>query len=599
MEGFAAATERYAYDGTFLHIDGNVGMGFQPNHTHQRSTADTQPLVDALGNMLSFDGRLDNWKELLGQLNLLDRSASDSAIVLAAFSKWGEYCFSKFVGDWALALWCAASHRTYLARDHAGTRTLYFSISADTLQWSTHLEMFFALERTRAIDERFVACFLANRCHANLTPYRDIQVVPPAHYVVVAEGKALIVKHWDSLACEVVHYNSDGEYEEHFISLFKQSIVRRTSKGDPVLAQLSGGIDSTSIVCVSDLIRKAEDPAAELIDTVSFYDDDEPNWNEKPFFGAVEASRRKLGLHVGISTMSSIVKPLSPSQGTYLVPGGDSNSLEKKLHELVEPNRYRVILSGIGGDEVLGGVPIPFPELADYLVSGNLRLLLKQATAWSLETRKPLVYTLFGTVRFLGTLYSDILPSQQQSVPWLTPQLRKLCTERHRPAGTWIGRLRSSPSAISNATALETVTNSMPHLHPEILARYEYRYPYLDRDLLEFLFRVPTTQLLRPGRRRSLMRRALKGIVPTEILERRRKAFLIRGPLAAIRANRVAIEALFADSLLARYGFLEANRLRESLDLTAAGIDTRWRHGVAAAICLELWLRSNDAKLHL
>ncbi len=601
MESFAAATERYAYDGTFFHIGTNVGMGYQPNHTHQRSTTDTQPLFDAHGNMLSFDGRLDNWKELLGQLNLVDRSASDSAIVLAAFSKWGESCFSKFVGDWGLALWCAASHLIYLARDHAGTRTLYFSISAGTLQWSTHLETFFVLERTRVIDEQYVACFLANRPLANLTPYRDIRTVPPAHYVVVTGDKALAVKHWNSLACEGIRYNSDGEYEEHFLSLFKQSIARRTSSGDPILAQLSGGMDSTSIVCVSDLIRKAEDPAAELLDTVSFYDDDEPNWNERPYFGAVEASRKKLGIHVGISTMSSIFIPLSPSEGSYLVPGGDSNSLalEKKLHELVKPNRYRVILSGIGGDEVLGGVPTPFPELADYLVSGDLKLLFKQATAWSLERRKPLLYTFFGTLGFAAALYSGRHPGQQQVVPWLTPKLRQLCTETDRPAGTWTGGWRSSPSAMSNAMALETVMDAMPHAHAEILARYEYRYPYLDRDLVEFLFRVPTTQLLRAGRRRCLMRRSLKGIVPAEILERRRKAFLIRGPLAALRANRVAIETLFADSFLARYGFLEARYLRESIDLTAAGIDTRWRHGVAAAISLELWLRSNNAKLHL
>src|SRR5260370_5063789 len=66
---------------------------------------------------------------------------------------------------------------------------------------------------------------------------------------------------------------------------------------------------------------------------------------------------------------------------------------------------------------------------------------------------------------------------------------------------------------------------------------YEKRYPYLDRDLLEFLYAVPREQLLRPGQRRSLMRRALVGIVPNELLQRKRKAFVSRGHLVALKEN--------------------------------------------------------------
>jgi len=102
----SVATERYAPDGTFVQGGVRVGMGFQPNHTHQRSTLEAQTAADFRANRLTFDGRLDNYRELAALLNL----PSDSSVVLASFERWGEDCFAKLIGDWALALWSASLH---------------------------------------------------------------------------------------------------------------------------------------------------------------------------------------------------------------------------------------------------------------------------------------------------------------------------------------------------------------------------------------------------------------------------------------------------------------------------------------------------------
>src|SRR5216683_927664 len=120
----ANATDRWAPDGTFVRATGRIGMGFQPYHTHQRSNLESQPVADDLGNMISWDGRLDNHKELRDLL-AQEANISDSLIVLAAFRRWGEECFSRLIGDWAVALWSHTDRSLYLARDHAGTRTLY------------------------------------------------------------------------------------------------------------------------------------------------------------------------------------------------------------------------------------------------------------------------------------------------------------------------------------------------------------------------------------------------------------------------------------------------------------------------------------------
>ena len=249
----AEATERFAPDGLAIQASGRVGMGFQPYYTHTRSQLENGPVADHHGNLLSLDGRLDNYQDLAHELGLESTLTPDSQIVLAAFRRWGEACFSHFVGDWGIALWSERDQSLYLARDHAGTRTLYFQNNKDSLRWSTHLETFF-VGTTMELDEDYAACYLASRPIRDLTPYKGIRAVLPAHCMVFQNQKVSRKPHWEWMVRDTIRYSSDKDYEEHFFELFKQSVERRTGRGAPILAQLSGGMDSTSIVCMSDHI---------------------------------------------------------------------------------------------------------------------------------------------------------------------------------------------------------------------------------------------------------------------------------------------------------------------------------------------------------
>jgi asparagine synthase (glutamine-hydrolysing) len=141
LRQLAAVTERYATGAGSVHVHGRLGMGFQPYSSHQRSELERGPTSGPLGDALCFDGRLDNYRELSGDLGLHDPGAlSDSQIVLAAFAQWGEDCFSRFVGDWALALWAEKDQSLYLARDHAGTRTLHLRHEHGEAVWATYLD---------------------------------------------------------------------------------------------------------------------------------------------------------------------------------------------------------------------------------------------------------------------------------------------------------------------------------------------------------------------------------------------------------------------------------------------------------------------------
>lgn len=591
----AEATERFAPDGLSVHVSGTIGMGFQRYCTHARSKLENGPATDDLGNLLSFDGRLDNYRDLARELHLESASTPDSRIVLAAFRRWGEACFSRFVGDWAIALWSERDQSLYLARDHAGTRTLYFHNDKGTLRWSTHLESFFAVGCAMQLDEDYAACYLASRPIRELTPYKEIRSVLPAHYTVIQNGEVSSKPHWEWMVRSKIRYNSDAEYEEHFFALFKQSVERRTGPGAPILAQLSGGMDSTSIVCMSDHIRRSLDPTADILDTISFYDDSEPTLNDRPYFTAVEAQRGKTGVHMDTSFSHRTFEPHDTADGVYLLPGADSSAIrrERTFHQLIQNRNYRAVLSGIGGDEVLGGVPIPTPELADCLVSGDLIRFLQTSIRWCLVDRSPLALSLLHTFKYAVSVYFDPRNGGMAFPAWIPMSLRQRLKAIAARDITARSRFGLRPSTIDNGISWWSIMETLPHLFPSLLARLEYRYPLLDRDLVDFLFSIPREQLFLPGRKRSLMRRALVPIVPTVILERRRKARQLRMPLLTMQHAGARLDSLFSKPALSTARLIKPESLQAQLNLTLRSGDPKWWVALLRAIDLELWVQTN------
>ena len=584
-------TGRFAPDGTFVRATGRIGMGFQPYHTHLRSKLESQPKVDAHGKMLTLDGRLDNHVELCELLELPRDETADSAIVLAAFERWGDDCFSRFVGDWALALWSNAARTLYLARDHAGARTLYFEQIAGSLLWSTYLETFFVGGKKCEPDSAYAACYLACQPVRDLTPYHGISAVTPAHHVVWRDGRLVRRAHWRWMAKDKIRYQTDAEYQEQFLTLFRQSVNRRTGPGAPILAELSGGMDSSSIVCISDHMRKQRGATSEdLLDTVSYYDESDPGWNEAPYFSCVERERRKRGLHLPLPLLSD---DLLPSPLPDLLPGADfaTYANELRLEQETHSNGYRIILSGIGGDELLGGVPTPFPELADHLALGHLRAFAKRAVPWCLHLRRPLIHISAAAIAFLFDQYLGSAIPNKRLPPWSTSSMHELVQkERSNSAdrGHFFG---FEPSSIGNGRTWWATLETLPHRHPGSIRRLEYRYPYLDRDLVDFLLRVPREQLLQPGRRRSLMRSALLGITPTEILERRRKGARHRAIFVPLGNGTVRIRSLLNHSMAAALGIVNPTALADSVVRAVHANDPTWIHAVTRLVLFELWCK--------
>src|SRR5579863_758631 len=572
LEKVNALLAPYAPDGHTSHSAAGVSMLYHAFHTTKESRRETQPHVCGSGFVITWDGRLYNRAELIRDLgDVLTASSTDIEIVAAAYEEWHENCLAKLIGDWALSVWNATTRSLLLARDPIGTRHLYYELDESRVTWSTILDPLVLLAGRRfELCEEYVAGWLGFFPATHLTPYIGIDSVPPSWFVRLRPGKREIHKYWDFDPRKRIRYHLDAEYEEHFRSVFSEAVCRRLRSDSPILAELSGGMDSSSIVCMADEIIACGMAETPRLDTISYYDDSEPNWNERPYFAKVEEKRRRKGCHIDVSCEEPLKLQL---EGVGFCPDPASVGLSRSgnlIGECLARQGNRVVLSGLGGDEVTGGVPTPVPELEDLIAQVRVRAFAHELKVWALDKKKPWFHLLFEATQ--GFLPPSLTARRGKRAPaWLQAAFVRrnssaLCGYKKRLK--LIGPL---PSFQENLKTLDGLRRQLGCCPATTGVIHEKRYPYLDRDLLAFLCGIPRGQLVRPGRRRSLMRRALAGIVPPEILERKRKGFVARWPLKAIGEQWSDVGKLTDHLADLGSGIVDATALSEAIQKARRG----------------------------
>ncbi len=577
----------------------NISILYRAFHTTKESRREAQPHLTPAGAILTWDGRLDNRAELIRQLGeLVTTDSTDVEIVSAAYEYWWQDCFAMLIGDWALSIWNPHTRSLILAKDPIGTRPLYYSFDDKQVTWSTILDplVLFA-GKSFALCEEYIAGWFSFFPAAHLTPYVGIHSVPPSSSVLIRREKHTVSKYWDFDPAKKIRYRTDGEYEEHFRVVFGEAVRRRLRSDSPILAELSGGMDSSSIVCMADTIIARGTAETPRLDTISYYDDSEPNWNERPYFTKVEEKRGRTGTHIDMGSQE-LFKFEFDSDHFAATPGssgGRPSEASRQIAACITSKGNRVVLSGIGGDEVMGGVPTPIPELEDLLARGHFRTLAHQLKVWALNKRKPWFYLLFDAARGFFPPALVGVPKHKRPAPWFNPAFVK----RNRAALTGyddrtkiFGPLPSFQENVSTVDALRrqlACSDLSSHLPRE------KRYPYLDRGLLEFVSAIPREQLVRPGQRRSLMRRALIGIVPDELLNRKRKAFVTRGPRVGIAAEWPHLLELGQHLLMSSLGIADSTPFVEALQKTRQGADVSIVP-LMRTLGIELWLRDQTTR---
>lgn len=601
VEKVSAILAPFGPDSSESYSKGGVGILYRAFRTTKESHRETQPHISVSGAVITWDGRVDNRAELITELReSVTTDSTDVEIVAAAFERWGDKCLGKLIGDWALSIWNPNDRSLILAKDLIGMRHLYYSIDKDQVTWSTILDplVLFA-GKAFAICEEYIAGWFSYFPAAHLTPFVGIHAVPPSSSVLLRPGKHVVREYWDFDPGKRIRYHTDAEYEEHFRSVLFTAVQRRLRSDRPVLAELSGGMDSSSVVCMADLViaRNTETPR---VDTISWYDDSDPNWDDHLYFPKVEAKRGRPGWHIdlGAQKQRGVGQQRTPNpdfeSARFAVTPFASSNLPQLFNQYVEhvnSKGYRVVLCGLGGDSVTGsGVPTPIPELQDLLAKARLFVLAHQLKAWAVKMRKSRIPLLWEAVRGFLPLVLAGVATDMRSAPWLETQFVRrnhtaLCCYPSR-----VSLFGALPSLQHNTSSLAGERRLLASGYPGPELLRELRCPYLDRDFLEFMYTVPRQQVVRVGQRRSLMRRALVGIVPKEVLNRRRKPAVIQEPKTDNLAESATVGEIGQHMVSGSMGIVNPNRFLEALH-KAGHNEEVLVEGLKRTLTLESWLR--------
>ena len=582
---------------------GGVGMVYRAFHTTRESRFETQPLVSASGDLvLCWDGRLDNREELISILrDEIHRNATDAAIVLAAYRKWGTAFPSHIVGDFALSLWDANSRTLLLARDHVGVRQLYYRCDEHRIVWSTDLNILLDLFRSKVeINEEYVAEFITRRPDPAQTPYKNYHAVPPAHVVTVASGRLQVTRFWGLDPTREVRYQTDADYEDHFRHLFREAVSCRMRSDRPVWSELSGGFDSSSIVCMAHDIYERGNTEAPAFETVSRVFDEAKGSDERKYIEPVERKIGKKGLHLSeddyrmVSALGAKYSRLMPN------PLGDLAEYYQALSNAMTARKARVLLVGHGGDEVLNASPDPSPELSELLLKCRPFELHRRISLWSKAFKKSYTKTLWR--KALIPALPDWVQARRKtrSVVILSSVYSDDFVRRMKFGERLLGPPNEFgfryPVGRVKATYVSVLTRVIASGIYQSLVDANVTFPFSHRPLIEFMLALPFDQCTRPGETRSLAHRALESLLPVEIAQRRDKGLSVYAYLAALAREAPRLERLFTDARLCAFGYVKPAALKELVELAKTGKSQRSTL-LMSLICMENWLRAVEDRV--
>lgn len=600
LSRLAEGLEPLAPDGVRFEFSTRVGMTFRRYDAGCREDRTTQPKMDDAGHLLAFDGWLDNGQEIASALGgELGDNPTSLDLILAVYRRWGISGFARLVGNFAFALWDPHLGQLMLATDPLGFRPLYVHVDEDRLAWSSRARpLAEALGIEIRIDREFVASFLANSVTPN-GPFEGIESLPGGHVLIADAGGIRRRRYWSFDPQNEIRYATDAEYEEHFSELFEQAVACRLPDRGPVFAELSGGVDSSTIVCIADELCRAH--GNRDLHTVSYVFDQATSADERPYIREIEKVSQ-LTTHHLLEEHHPILSKRPPAGWKPDLPTNQISYLARydTVAELMEAHGAGILLSGLGGDQVFLSEALDVPlELADLWVEGRPADMLRAGYRWARSLRKPLYKVLWqGGVLPLRRDHGRAARSRLMKIgEWLTPDFVEDTALRQRGLGPSDDLGFRQPSRSAQYCMLRQTMRIFALQKMVSQRHFEVRYPYLDRRLLEFALAIPLEQKLRPFESRSLVRRALRGRVPDAVLNRRTKAGPTEAFQRAIAREHRWLGSLFSEPILERIGVIDGKTFRQSLQ--------RARHGIVShpsqmhrTISLELWLRSMESNIN-
>ena len=547
---------------------------------------DAKEANDRAVEVLFWDGRLDNHGDLLLRLkDLLQGCTGNSALALAAYERWGTDGLVNLIGDWSLVLRDHSRNTVVLASDFAGVRPLYYCVQQGQVLWSSRLQSLVEATGVFDLDEQYIHGFLLFGGCPNRTPYKGIYSVPAGHAVCVSANETKLHRFWSLPVGDEIRYRDQRRYAEQLRALFEEAVSVRLQTVSPALAELSGGLDSSSVVSIASHLMRSGRVRATSLSSASFV------WRnslDEPFIREMEAFCGIKGVHIS----------------THDVPIISERQIGNAMPQSFQPLRAAVaaaadtagattVLTGQNGDLIMGNWFDDSLQVAASLRRFRLGRACNEALAWSKILRLPVYRILWRAAQ--AVLPAKLTPAAIYSAPDGSYTPRSTETSVRTDMGEqqnffskdW---MQAPPERRRYFHALSLMLELRILQPPEPLQHLDYTHPLAHRPLVEFLMAVPPDVLCRPGEPRRLMRSALSDLWPLKLQTRRSKGVFNAPWQEALRPlARVLLQT--KQLHLVERGFVEHASVHSRLERLCAGLDCN-ENQLRNIILLELWLRN-------
>ena len=500
---------------------GEGPAGYGGKATDGGHTAGARLRIDRGGGFaVVADARLDDRGALCDALGVprAERAGLDDPDLIArAFARWGRDCPDHLLGDYAFAVWDRRARTLFCARDPVGARPFYYAETARGFVFASAVEAVLAAPGVDdRLDESTVATWLLRRNPLSNTRtfFAMVRKLPPGHALTVAgAAPPRLHRYWRPERALRVRRASDDAYAEEFLDLYARAVRDRLRGPDPVGVHLSGGLDSSTMAVLAARELRREGRPPPLAYTWLPPRERQPAAAGTPEYEVLDAVCAREGLRLFHHFELSPEDVLAKLRRDVVYPGRRVSVREESVQLQAAEHGVRVLLSGWGGDE---GVSFNGRGLyAHLLLSGRWLRLAAECRA----SGRGLRHVLGETVKSLA----PPLPRRLRR-PWRDP--RSFPNSFIDPAFARRQRLWPSPRRVAvgtRRTQLRLLRDGHLIRDTECFADsgarhgIEYRYPLLDRRLLDLALGLPPEQFRRGKWNRWLMRHAAQSLLPPDV----------------------------------------------------------------------------------
>ncbi|HWV54678.1 asparagine synthase-related protein, partial [Pseudorhodoplanes sp.] len=537
------ALRAHGPDRSDIAVSGHVGLVHVLMRMTPEDRSDHQPYRSASGAIITADLRLDNRDDMLRRLGLSPHEAlnsPDSRIVLEAFEKFGDDVWPMLRGPFAAAIWNPRTRRLTLARDHLGLNVVMWHRNRRFFAFSTMPNGLFALKDVlrELSEEKFADFLVLNHADHATTIYKDVYRVPPAHVMHVDEQGAIShQRYWSPRDVKPVRYASDQDYADGLREQLDIAVRRQLRSAHPLGCLLSGGLDSSSVTALTARALAETGQRLAAFTGVPGADFDGPVQDghyadARPFVEAVAKAAGTIDVTYVPNNVADDLAELDRFFIALEAPVRNPTNLGWVLSilRLARSQGRRVLLGGLHGNYTISWNG--WSQSIDHLMRGRLLTALRQ---WQLYYRRS-PHSRWAATRNL--FIEPVMPPRLRDwvvrrrhanriAPWqdhspIRPDFAAAMnvTARARQVGHDFHYRAGRDERIRGLVQADYVGEW--HAAEKAFTGVEVRDPTADIDVVSYCFGVPPEQYLAEGIDRSLIRRAMWGLLPESVLTNRR-----------------------------------------------------------------------------